>query len=298
MLERVAQPALAFLLKDFLEAVRDRKQIAVSVILGIILVGASAALASTMVNTPSPESGEEGVPEPYEVWFKGADGVLVGVSFGLVPAIVPLLPMLTGGSILRKDKERGLFQLSLSKPIPPWGLAFGKFIGLYAALAIPTLAISFVSALAVQAVAGVSLDPELLWAFVASNILLVGLYLLLTLLLGTLIGDMITPVLGLTWLVFNVVRPTSLYITARLAAILGADVPTTFLPSWTDLATFTGLYQGVLSTFVPPELEFVMNPGSGAPAEILVQSFPWAVLAWFVTLFAAYALSLRRIPNR
>jgi ABC-type transport system involved in multi-copper enzyme maturation permease subunit len=250
------------------------------------------------VNTPTPDGEEEGVPDPYEVWFKGPDGVLTGVAFGLVPVVLPFLPVLAASHILRRDKERGLFQLSLTKPIPPWGLALGKFVGLYGALAIPTVAISLGSVLTIQSVSGASLDTGFMSAYVTANILLVGLYLLLVLLVGSLLPEFVSPLVVLAWVGFNLLRQTAYFIAARLGAILGADVATTFQVAWTDLATFTGLYQGILAPSVPASLDFVIATGSPGSLDLVTQAIPWAILAWFLALFVVYALVLRRIPRR
>ena len=298
MLEKVVQPAIAFAVKDFFEAIRSPRLIAVSILLGVVLVGGSAALAVAMANTPAPDSGQGGVPDPFEVWHNGASGVLTGIAFGLTPVLLPFLPILAASRTLQRDKSQGILQMSLAKPVPPWGLALGKFAGLYGALAIPTVAISAGVALAIQAAAGASVDGGLFTAYAIVNVLLVGLYLVLTLLVGTLLRtEFVAPVAVLIWIGFSAIRQTAILITSRLATILGGKQAATFQVAWTDLATFTGLYQGLLAPSVPVHLGFVIGPGSAdglGPA----QAVPWVVLAWLVVMYAVYALSLQRVPSR
>ncbi len=292
MLETILQPAIAFAQKEFFETLRSPRFISLSIVLGVVLVGSSAALAAVMVNTATP-------PKPFEVWFKDSNGVLIGIAFGPTAVLLPFLPILAASRILQKDRKRGVFQLSLAKPILPWGPALGKFAGLYGALAIPTAAMSLGVGAMIGLVAGSSVGGGLLAAYVAGNIVLVGLYLLVTLLADTLLQtQFVEPVVLLVWVGFNLLRPTAYFITARLGTLLGANVETTSAFAWTDLATFTGLYQAFLGPSVPPLLGFFSYPVPGGALEIGAQAVPWAMLAWFIGLYAVYAFALLRIPTR
>ena len=297
MLRTILQPAIAFARKDFFEVLRSPRLITLSIVLGVLLVGSSAALAVVMVNAAKPPN--PGAPNPFEVWFQDSSGVLTGIAFGLTPVFLPFLPILAATQVLRKDRERGIFQLFLSKPIPPWGPALGKLAGLYGALAVPTVAISLGVAAAIGVVAGSPVDGGLLAAYVAGNIVLVGLYLLITLLVGSLLQAQIAePLVVLVWIGFNLLRGTGYLVTARLAALLGADSATTFQVGWTDLATFTGLYQAFLALSVPPSLGFVVSPVPGGGLDFAAYAVPWGLFAWFIGLYVVYALSLVRKPSR
>lgn len=295
MFEEIVQPAVAFAWKGFRDALLSRRLLAISIVLGALLMGTTAALAAVTAGTPP--AGTPGAPDPYEVWFGGASGVLVTVAFGLTPFYMPFLSILAASRILQVNQKRGISELSMTKPIPPWGPALGTFAGLFAAIAIPTVAISLGSGLAINLAAGTSADNGFLAAYVGASILLVGLYLLLTLLVGAFTRpEFVAPLMALIWVGFNVVRNTGYYMTARLATVLGAETATTFQAGWADLVTFTGLYHGVLAPAVPQGLAFVIttSPGSLDPT----QAAPWAILAWFVGLFLLYALALRRVPTR
>lgn len=296
MLERILQPAIAFGVKELLENLRSRRLIGVSVLVGAILIGGSAALAAS---TPAPEGGEGEIPAPFEVWHKGPDGVLAGVAFGLGPVVLPLLSILTASRLLQKDKDRGIYQQSLTNPIPPWGPALGRFAGSYGALAIPAVVISVAVVWTIQVVTGTSVEVGLLAAYIGGTVLLVGLYLLLTLLVGTLlVPEFVAPLVFLIWLGFNLLRLTAYIILARMATILGGDEAVAFHGSGIDLVTFTGLYQGLLAPYVPAGLGFVVFEGPGDPVSLAAQAIPWAFLAWFVALFIIYARTLRRPPAR
>lgn len=298
MLNDVLRPAMAFGAKDFLSALRSRRLLVLTVIVGTILVAGSGVLALAMVNTPT-EGDEDGgeVPDPFEVWFAGTDGVLTGIAFGITPVVLPFLPILMASRNLQRDRERGVFEVSMTQPVPSWGPALGKFAGLYGALTIPTVAISLGCVLAIQLIAAAPVDVGFAVAYVSGSVLLVGLYLVLTLMVGTLLApEFVAPLVVLGWVGFHLLRQTGAFITARLMTIVGADQATTFQVQWTDLATFTGLHQGFLGPSVPAGLEFVMAPGAGG--SVVTQAIPWAILAWLVSLFVLYALLLRRTPNR
>lgn len=299
MVSRIVQPALAFVRKDFFDALRSRRLLAVSIVLGALLVGTSAVLAYQMVSLPDLDGEDPGIPDPVEVWHRSGDGVLAGVAFGLVPLLLPFLPIAVAGRSMQKEKKRGIFQLSLVKPVPSWGPALGKTAGLYGALAIPTAAISLACGLAIQAVSGNALDAGLLTSFTLGNLLLLALYLLLTLVVGALLAaENVFPVVFLVWLGFNLIRSTGFFIGFRLATILGADAATTFQMAWSDLATFTGLYQAYLSPAVPAGLAFVVPPPAGGSLSLAHTLVPWASLIWVGATFALYAMFLRRIPGR
>ncbi len=294
MLERVLQPAIAFAVKDFLENLRSGRLIVVSVLVGAILIGVSAALAASL---PALDGVEGEVPAPLEVWHKGPDGVSAGVAFGLGPVILPFLSILTASRLLQRERDRGIFQLSLANPVPPWGPALGRFVGAYGALAIPVVAISIGVSLAIQMVTGTPLELGFLAAYIGGNVLLVGLYLILTLLVGTLVlVEFVTPLVTLIWFGFNMLRQTAYILLARLSTILGGDEAVLFQVSWVDLVTFTGLYQGFLASWVPPSLGFVALPSLGDPLALAAQAIPWGILVWFVALFAIYAITLHRPP--
>lgn len=289
MIAKIVQPALAFLLKDFYEALRSRRVLVVFVFVGILLVGASASIAVAMAAV-----SENSRPNPFEAWFKSADGVLVGAAFGLTPFLLPFAPILATRRLLQADRDRGIFRLSLTKPVPSWGVAAGKFAGLYGTLATYTALLSLAIVVTIQGVSGASLNGSFVSRFIVGNVLLVGLYLLLTLLVGTLSPpEFVSPIVILAWLGFNAIRSTGFVITARLVTILGADEAATFQPTFADIASFTGLYQGLLAGSVPADLGFIVAPNSG-----VIDAIPWALLAWFVGLFILYALTLARIPNR
>ncbi|MFQ6012924.1 MAG: hypothetical protein ACE5LS_04700 [Thermoplasmata archaeon] len=290
----------AFLIRDFLGALASRRLLAISVILATLVVVTGVALALVFLGIPTPDDGPpEGIPDPLEVWHSGGDGILTSIGFGLIPLLLPALPIALVSVSVARDRSSRLSELALSKPVPPWGPAVGKFIGLTAAASIPTIALSLGSAVAIQVVVGTPLNSELVTAFVVANLLLTALYLALALLLTTMFTPRtVTSLLILIWLGFNAIRQTAFILSARLATILGAEEALTFTTGVTDLVSFTGLYQGVLASAVPPALVFIISPEASLPlAQFASAAMPWASLAWLVGLVFAYAWLNRRVPT-
>src|SRR5688572_23357466 len=174
MLARTVQPALAFVMKDFFEGIRSRRVLVVFIFVGSLLVVASIA---TAIATPTRSLSKVSPAEPVEVWIIDANGILVGIAFGLTPFLLPFAPILATRRLLEADRDRGILQLALTKPVPPWGVALGKFAGLYGALASYTALLSVIVVVAIQAFSGASVNGNFALLFVAGNVLLVGLYL-------------------------------------------------------------------------------------------------------------------------
>ncbi len=301
MLERIFGPMTAFALKDFSKALLSRRVLAISVLLGIIIIGTAVVLAQFFLSLPAPaDPPPEGIPNPLEVWHTGGDGILMSLGFGLIPLLLPALAVTIANASTARDRAARISELTLSKPVPPWGAALGKFIGLIGAVAIPTIALSLGSIVAIQGTLGTTLDSNLVATFIIANLLLVALYVALTLVLDTLFAPRTVGILMLLiWVGFNLLRLTPFILTARLATILGADEALTFTVMFSDLATFSGLYQGFLALAVPASLGFILPPD---PSLILAQfaavAMPWASIAWLVGLTILLAWLRRRVPNR
>lgn len=301
MLKRIFAPVTAFAIRDFLRALLGRRTLTLSVVLGIILIGTGVALAQLFLAIPPPaDPPPEGIPNPLEVWHKGGDGILTAIGYGLIPLILPALAVSIASASTAKDRAGRVSEVALSKPVPPWGPALGKFIGLVGAAAVPTVALSLGSAVAIQGILGTSLNSNLVTTFVVANVLLAALYIALTLILSTLFSPRTVPVLMvLIWLGFNVLRQAAFILSLRLATILSADEALTFTATVSDLGSFTGLYQGLLAFAVPAGLGFIVPPDPSMTLEqFAAVAIPWASLAWLGGLILLFTWLRLRVPNQ
>jgi hypothetical protein len=300
MFGRIFAPMTAFAIRDFLRALLSRRLLVLSVLLGIIIIGTGVLLAQFFLSIPPPADPPEGIPNPLEVWHTGGDGILIALGFGLIPLLLPALAVTVANASTAKDSTGRVSELALSKPVPPWGPALGKFIGLIGAVAVPTIAISLGSAVAIQGVLGTSLNSNLVATFVVVGVLLAALYVALTLALGALFAARTVGLLMiLIWFGFNVIRLTAFLLTFRLTTILGGDVALTFTAMFSDFGSFTGLYQGFLALAVPGNLGFIVAPDPGAALDqFAAVAMPWASLAWFAGLILLVAWMRQRLPDR
>lgn len=296
MVAKVLHPMVAFFLKDFLAALRSRRLIGVSILLGALLMGTGFGLSHLNLGLIDAEEP----PSPLEVWHRGGDGILTAIAFGIVPIFVPFLAVTLANRNMFTDRSRGLFELSLLRAVPPWGRALGKFLGLFAASAIPILAAGIGTVLVIQGVLGVSLSSSLVASFLLYSLLLVALYLILTLAMATVFDPgLVATLVALIWLGFNVIRPTSIVMVLRMATLLGATEALVFLVEGSDLASFTGLFHGLLSAAVPPSLAFVIPLDPSLLASQIAQAaLPWVSVAWLVTLFVVFSRVLYRVPSK
>ncbi|MEE9173597.1 MAG: hypothetical protein V3U30_01315 [Thermoplasmata archaeon] len=301
MLERIFAPVTAFAIRDFLRALLSRRTLTLSLVLGIIFIGTGVALAQVFLGIPPPaDPPPEGIPNPLEVWHNGGDGILIAIGYGLIPLILPALAVSIANASMAKDSAGRVSEVALSKPVPPWGPALGKFIGLIGATAILTVALSLGIAVAIQGTLGTSLNSNLVTTFVGANVLLAALYIALTLVLATLFSPRaVTILMVLIWLGFNVLRQAAFSLSLRLATLVGADEALTFTATVSDLGSFTGLYQGLLAFAVPAGLGFIVPPDPSMTLEqFATVAVPWASLAWLGVLILLFTWLRLRVPNQ
>ena len=290
MLGKTAHAMGAFLLRDLLASLRSPRLVAASAIIGAVLLAGAWILGLIAASTPG----------DGPLWQRGSDGALTTLAFAVVPLVLPVLPVALAARNLQQTLSRGEFDLTLSKPALGAGVALGKAAALFADVAIILVPLSVASALLIQSVTEDPVDAGLLVGFVASNLILAALYLLLALPVGGFLTPRNLPLtMFLVWIGFNLLQPTAFLLLGQLTGFLRIGTLPSFDPMATDAATFTGLYQAFLAPYVPAELGFVTLPGDSAsgasPTVVLLQ---WAPLVWAIVLLALYSHFLARIPSR
>ncbi len=287
-MSRIAHPLIANFWRDFSQTIRSPRLVGVSILFGFVIVGASYGFG---VITLNPEEGAQ-------IWQKGSDGALVLVAYTLVPIFLPIVPVVIGGRNLLRDWSTGFLPLSISKPVPKWGMAVGKFIGVFAAIALPLMALGIVSGLTVHWVSGFPLDMSLLLAYLVAIVALAALYLGLVLVLGMVVTPQITVYVALlAWAAFNIISPTAFVILGQFTAVI-RDGEMVFQYAWADIASFSGLYHGLLAWFVPEGLDFIRFPEGVSGGGLLPTIMLWAVIPWVAGLLVVFSILLARIPMK
>jgi hypothetical protein len=282
-------PLLAFLIKEFRAAI-------LSLRFGIIsgVVGAAILIIAWQLGMPALASaGRDADPTNLHLWQRGSDGALAGLGF-LIPLFLPVLPVFLVRESLKADERSGLLSLVLTKPSVSGFVAVGKSVGLMAALSVPVTLISISSVFLIQLIVGLPVEASLGVTFVASNLLLAGLYLALALVIGLGKSPAYVGSLSfLSWLGFNVLRPTAFELLGQMIGALPLGRIVSFEYAWTDTLSFTGFAHGFLASALPGTFGFVAGP-----REQVLPVLPWSALAWLIGLVALHMYLLRRLPSR
>lgn len=293
MFRRIGYALTALFRKDFLETVRSRRMVALSIVLGIAFLGSAWYLGQGAGRVGEPDGGAP------PVWQQGADGALTALAFALIPLVLPVLPVSLVASSLKRDLSRGHFSLLTSKPVHVVGVVLGKAIGLLVPVVLLLVPLAFGSALLIQVFATSSVSLALVGGLVVASLAMAALYLVLALLVGSWLGPRnIAIVLLLVWIGFNLVTPTGFLLAAEIVGFRPPSGLPFFELTFIDTLTFTGLYNGLLASFVPAELGFVGWPDPSSPfgsvAPLILQS---AALAWIAFLLAFTSVSSGRLPR-
>ncbi len=256
------------------------KMLITATLIGVIVVVAAWLLGNAALAFAAAPPSEDDEPAPPSLWETGGDGALVTLAFGIIPLILPLLPIIVVADTISLDQSSGFFERSLHRPVPRWSFALAKVMGIFAALAIPTTAFFLIAALLIPSVAGSPVTPGLVLVFLGSTLLLLAFYASLVLVFAMWFSPGITLTLLLfLWLLFNAVSRGAFSLGGQFFLVVPIQVPQTFQVSSADGGTFTGLYLGLLARFIPPELGFIVTPG--------LEDWPGMLVSWMVPLLIA-----------
>ncbi len=248
--------------KDLMGTLLRPKSVVSAVVVGLVTVVLAWSLAQSALNAAETEEDSETDSSiPLVLWHRGAEGVLVTLSFGMVPLLLPLVPIIMINDTIQRDRSSRFMETAMSRPVPRWSLALGKCAGVYAAVAIPALSMTLASSLLIQFTLGTGLSLNLVIAFLGSSLFLVALYTCLALLFTTVIApNGVLSLMLFLWIVFNAISPTAFAVGGQFLLIVPLKEAPLYMASWHDLASFTGLYHGLMSFFVPVHLDFVVRP--------------------------------------
>ncbi len=287
-------PLLAVALKDFRSILTSWRVLVASIILASVMLLAAWGLSMSALGASQGDVGAASA-----LWQKGSDGALATLIFAVVPFILPLLPVLMAFESLRQDHAAGLWDLYLSQPSPKPSIATGKFLGLLGSMAAILVPLSGASVLLIQAIVGTPVATGLIVAFVALNVVLGLLYLLLSLFLGALTNPSSMPILAfLGWVLFNALALTGPTLLGQMIGLIGLETALTFKPTWIHLVSFTGIYDTLVALYIPADLGLVVGPGSEQSLDLIYGTASWAALAWGAIILAIFGLSMARVPGR
>ncbi|MGQ0797570.1 MAG: hypothetical protein ACT4OI_06900 [Methanobacteriota archaeon] len=237
-------------------------------------------------------SATGGAPATFPLWRLGPDGALLALAYGFAPLLLPAIPLGLAYDVARRDLRSGYPETLLTRPVPRWSAVLGRVAGLVAACSVLILIVDTASVAALSGAAGASASTGLSAAFVGATLVLGALYLIAGLVLLVVLTPSQFAWLALPlWAYHHAVRPLSLVISGQFLQILPIPGPVVFAAAWSDLASFTGLYMGLLAPATPPGAGLAILPTvfdfSGSVAFTAVSLAGLPLIGFLVILYLA-----------
>jgi len=216
----------------------------------------------------------------FEVPVVGGPDVTLAIiagGFGLL--FMPIFAIVISFDAVSKERVQGTLDLLLSRPASRTGILLGKFLGSFAAVALPVTLVNLAGIAVIGAATGESPTGGFALAFVGLSLLLIAYFVLLQLILSTLAKTSGTAVLFgvLAWLVFNL-----LYNIIVLLISLPFDPQTRFqIQQAATLGNPSLVYQNLVFAAAPGDLFGGFGGTTLSPGALGV-----AAVFWFVFLLA------------
>ncbi len=220
---------------------------------------------------------------------QGPDFVLLIVAIAFVYLVAPIFAIVIAFDAISKERVQGTLDLLLSRPVSRTGVLLGKFLGAFAAVALPVTLVNLAGIGAISVATGKAPTGTFAAAFLGLALLLIALYVLLQLTLSTLAKTSGTAILFgvLVWLLFNILYNVVVFV---VAAVLVPDPEAQFhFLQVAGLGNPSAVYQQLISLAAPEGL------GGGFGGVALEPIAPAsAAVAWFVLLFALAVWTFHR----
>lgn len=273
---RIMRGIAAVGLRDFLEIMIRPKTVATAVLVGLVIL----LLAWAMSQQNLSALGAEKPAETNFLWYEGADGVFVTIQVGIIPLVLPLLPIIISGDLLQRDRKSRYLEMLMSRRVVRSGIALARYGAVLLAVAVPVVIMNLGSVVLIQNILGESVNGGLILATLGSSVLLGALYLGLS----SVLSDSLSPGLAtglclLVWIGFNAISRTAFYVGGQFLLIVPSTIPQTFQASAMDLASFTGAYVGLLAPFIPSELGLIVWPP--------IRDWVSLLISWLAVFIAA-----------
>ncbi len=135
-----------------------------------------------------------GSPSSGPAYASGADSVLLAIA-GFLSLILPIVAIAVSFDAISRERVQGSLELLLCRRIRREGILAGKFLGEFAAIAVPVLIVLAVGAEIVTIASGRAPSASVVAAAFVGSLFLVAAYVLLMLLFSSLAKSVGTAVL-------------------------------------------------------------------------------------------------------
>jgi Cu-processing system permease protein len=259
--------------KEFLNARRDMRVIAISAIFTLLALGIAYF----------------GSAPTGQVSFRGFD-VTVASLVSLAIFIVPLVALLLGYDAIVGEKEKSTLGLLLALPVTRAEVLIGKFVGLSGTLVLSITAGFGLAGIVIGLEAGLEEASSYL-VFIATSILLGMVFLSLALLLSTLASEKSKAIFGAIFFWFFFVIIYDLALLGLLISSDGAISPRVF--SFLLMLNPTDVFR-ILNLIGLEEVRASLGLATLIPAAYSSAVFVSALAAWVVLPLLAAVLVFRR----
>ena len=149
----------------------------------------------------------QAMPSSGPQYENGADAVLIGLANGFMGLILPVMAIAVSFDAIARERTQGSLEILLARRVSREGILAGKFLGTFAAIALPVVAVLLAGVAIVTSVSGRAPTTTFALAVFGASLFLVAVYVLLMLLFSSLAKSVGTAVVFgvVTWLFFNLV---------------------------------------------------------------------------------------------
>jgi ABC-type transport system involved in multi-copper enzyme maturation permease subunit len=140
------------------------------------------------------------------VYENGADAVLMTLAGSFMQLILPVMAIAISFDAIARERAQGSLEILLARRVRREGILVGKFLGAFASVAIPTVAVLLGGIAVVTVVSGRAPTASFAAVVIGASLLLLAVYVILMLLFSTLAKSVGTAVVFgvVVWLFFNI----------------------------------------------------------------------------------------------
>ena len=227
-------------------------------------------------------------------FLQGPDALLLFLGVALMGLFAPIIAIAMSYDAVAKERMQGSLELLLARPASRTGIALGKFLGSFLSVALPMLGVLLGAIVGVAGVSGKWPDGTFALAFVVGTLGLIATYVLIMQIFSTLAKSAGTAILSalVVWILFNIVW-NLVFLAVETALHIEGGTPAAFtLSTLTVLFNPNGVYQLMVTTFVPPAaLGLFGTTGGGSLPD---WTGPVAMLVWIAALLVLAVTVFRK----
>ncbi|MFQ5837901.1 MAG: ABC transporter permease subunit [Thermoplasmata archaeon] len=233
-------------------------------------------------------------PIQFNPFAQGPDFVLFFIAMTFGTLLLPIVAIALSYDSIAKEKLQGSGELLLYRPASWRAVAAGKFLGVFAALALPVTGVNLVGVFVITAVTGTWPDATFTLGFVAFSLFLLAVYTLFVQTLSTLAKTAGTAILFaiVLWFTFNVLWSIVIFLVSIALRLPLGSREYFVLASYLGLFNPSGIYQSLFTLVLPEGLEMFGAPGAVFALPVWVP--PVAAVLWLAVLLILFLELFKR----